>query len=57
MTRRTAKDFDQELLNLYDYYVHGQIDRRAFLDRAARSMSSGQTKTTCCGSIDPSTAG
>jgi len=36
MERKTAQEFDQELLDLYDYYVHGQIDRRAFLQRAAK---------------------
>ena len=35
MTRLTAKDFAPELLELYDYYAHGQINRREFLDRAA----------------------
>ena len=27
MDRMKASDFDQELLNLFDRYVHGQIDR------------------------------
>lgn len=35
MTRLTAKDFAPQLLELYDYYAHGQINRREFLDRAA----------------------
>lgn len=35
MNRLTAKDFAPELLELYDYYVHGRINRREFLDRAA----------------------
>ena len=34
MTRLTAKDFSPELLELYDFYVHGRISRRDFLDRA-----------------------
>nr|MBP8258003.1 hypothetical protein [Opitutaceae bacterium] len=34
--RLTAKDFDQELLDLYDYYAHGKIDRRMFLARAGK---------------------
>lgn len=33
-SRLTAKDFPPELLELYDYYVHGRITRRDFLDRA-----------------------
>lgn len=35
MTRLTAKDFPQDLLELYDHYAHGGISRREFLDRAA----------------------
>ena len=34
--RLTAADFDPEVLRLFDQYVHGQLDRRGFLDRAAR---------------------
>jgi carboxymethylenebutenolidase len=33
--RKTAGDFDPEALRLFDQYVHGLIDRRGFLDRAA----------------------
>ncbi len=33
--RKTAKDFDPEVLQLFDYYVHGDIDRRGFLKAAA----------------------
>src|SRR5690606_18250072 len=36
MTRLTAKDFAPELLELYDFYAHGLIDRREFLNRASR---------------------
>lgn len=34
--RRTASDFDPEVLRLFDHYVHGAIDRRGFLTGAAR---------------------
>src|SRR5689334_11919077 len=30
MERKTAHDFDQEVLLLFDAYVHGAIDRRGF---------------------------
>lgn len=33
--RLTTKDFEPEVLRLFDQYVHGVIDRRAFLSRAA----------------------
>ncbi len=35
MTRLSAKDFAPPLLELYDDYAHGLINRREFLDRAA----------------------
>lgn len=42
MKRLTAKDFDQELLDLYDHYAHGIIARREFLDRAGKfALASG----------------
>src|SRR3954454_18194616 len=34
--RRKASEYPQELLNLFDRYVHGDIDRRAFLDGAGK---------------------
>lgn len=40
MSRLTAKDFPPELLELYDYYVHGRITRRDFLDRAGQFVGS-----------------
>ncbi len=39
--RLTAADFDQELLILFDAYVHGDIDRRGFLERARRFAVGG----------------
>ena len=43
MERKTAADFDQDLLILFDAYVHGDIDRRGFLDRAAKFAVGGVT--------------
>lgn len=42
--RKTAKDFDPEVLSLFDQYVHGAIDRRGFLSAAAR-FAVGTTTT------------
>ena len=36
MTRKTAKDFDPEVLRLFDKYVHGLLPRRDFLSGAAK---------------------
>ena len=35
MTRKTTQDFHPEVLRLFDRYVHGQLDRRGFLQAAA----------------------
>src|SRR5262245_50120530 len=43
MSRKTAHDFDQELLGLFDAYVHGAIDRRTFLEKAAKYAVGGIT--------------
>jgi carboxymethylenebutenolidase len=43
MERKSAADFDQDLLILFDAYVHGDIDRRGFLDRAAKFAIGGMT--------------
>lgn len=56
MTRLTAKDFDPELLELYDYYVHGKINRREFLDRAAVFAVGGLAATTILASLSPNYA-
>ena len=41
--RLKASDFPQEVLNLFDGYVHGRIDRRGFLDGAAKFAVGGMT--------------
>ncbi len=43
MDRKHASDFPQELLNLFDLYQHGDIDRRTFLDRAKVFSVAGMT--------------
>ena len=35
MSRKTTRDFHPEVLQLFDRYVHGQLDRRGFLQAAA----------------------
>ena len=40
-TGLTAQDFDPEVMQLFDQYVHGQIDRRGFLDRAGQFATGG----------------
>jgi carboxymethylenebutenolidase len=53
MERKTAADFDQELLILFDAYVHGDIDRRGFLDRAAKFAVGGTTAAMLLEALSP----
>jgi len=53
MERKTAGEFDQELLNLFDLYVHGDIDRRGFLERAATFAVGGITAAMLLDALSP----
>ena len=53
MTRLTAADFDQELLILFDAYVHGDLDRRGFLDRASKFAVGGMTAVGLLAALSP----
>jgi carboxymethylenebutenolidase len=53
MERKTAHDFDQDLLILFDAYVHGIIDRRGFLDKAARYAVGGVTAAMLLDQLSP----
>ena len=39
--RKRASDFPKEVLALFDGYIHGFIDRRAFLEGAAKVVGGG----------------
>ncbi|MGE5816238.1 MAG: dienelactone hydrolase family protein [Acidobacteriota bacterium] len=56
MQRKTAHDFDQELLILFDAYVHGALDRRGFLDKAARFAVGGVTAAMLLEQLSPNFA-
>lgn len=56
MNRQTAADFDQDLLNLYDDYAHGRLDRRNFLDRASRFAIGGITAAMLLEMLSPNYA-
>ncbi|CNK98131.1 carboxymethylenebutenolidase [Yersinia frederiksenii] len=56
MSRLTAKDFAPELLELYDYYAHGRITKRQFLELAAKYAVGGLTAITILGQLSPNYA-
>lgn len=51
--RLAAQDFDQELLILFDAYVHGDLDRRSFLRQAQKFAKAGVAATTLLAALSP----
>lgn len=56
MTRKKASDFHPDVLKLFDQYVHGALDRRAFLQKAARYAVGGLTAAALLDSLKPNFA-
>ena len=56
MERKTAQDFDPDLLILFDAYVHGHVDRRGFLDQAKRFAVGGVTAGMLLDALNPNFA-
>src|SRR6476660_8025356 len=56
MERKKASDFPQEVLNLFDKFVHGDIDRRAFVDRAAKFASARMSAAMMLEALTPNFA-
>jgi len=53
MPRQTAKDFNPEVLKLFDKYVHGVIPRRDFLKSAARFAVAGLSAEGLLAALNP----
>ena len=53
MARKTADEFDPDLLILFDAYVHGHIDRRGFIEKAGKFAANGVTATMLLDSLNP----
>jgi len=56
MERKKASDYPQEVLDLFDGYVHGRMNRRDFLDRAAKYAVGGFTAAAMLESLRPNFA-
>src|ERR1700759_1525969 len=56
MERKKASDYPQELLDLFDLYVHGELDRRGFLEGARRFATHGLTAAPLWESLRPNYA-
>ncbi len=53
MRRKTAKDFPQELIELYDFYAHGKITKREFLNKAGKFAIGGVTAAALLHQLSP----
>ncbi len=56
MERKKASDFPQELLDIFHEYVHGDIDRRTFLQRANKFAVGGLTTAALFEMLKPNFA-
>lgn len=56
IARKTAKDFPQELLDLYDFYAHGKITKREFLQQAGKFTVAGMTAAMLLDQLSPNYA-
>lgn len=56
MERKKASDFPQEVLNLFDKYIHGDIDRRGFLNGAQKFAVGGVTAAAMLEALRPNFA-
>ncbi len=53
MTRLTARDFQPEVLQLFDRYVHGDLSRRGFIDQAAHIAGSPAAAAGLLAALSP----
>ncbi len=51
-----SDDYDPRILKLFDGYVHGQLTRRQFLDRAASFAAAGLTSAGILAALSPNYA-
>ncbi len=56
MERRKASDYPPEVLKLFDGYIHGNVSRRDFLERAAKFAIGGFTAAAMLESLRPNYA-
>lgn len=56
MQRKKASEYPQELLDLFDHYVHGELDRRSFIDRAGKFATGTVTAVALWESLRPNYA-
>jgi carboxymethylenebutenolidase len=53
MTQLTARDFQPEVLQLFDRYVHGDLSRRGFVEQATRYAGSSAAAVGLLAALSP----
>ncbi|MGZ5780095.1 MAG: dienelactone hydrolase family protein [Burkholderiaceae bacterium] len=53
MTSKTAQDFDPEVMKLFDQYVHGQLNRRDFLQASTKFAVGAVTAEVLLETLSP----
>lgn len=56
MERKKAADFPHEVIELFNLYMHGEIDRSAFLQRSRRFATGGMTAAAMFALLKPNFA-
>ncbi|KGF79582.1 carboxymethylenebutenolidase [Massilia sp. JS1662] len=56
MIRKTAKDFDPQVLQLFDKYVHGDLSRRGFLQSAGKVAAGALSAEALLAALSPNFA-
>jgi carboxymethylenebutenolidase len=56
MNRKTANEYPQELLDLFDKYVHGELPRREFMEGSKKFATGGLTAAAIFESLRPNYA-
>ena len=54
--RKTAKDFDPRILEIFDGYVHGKMTKRDFISRAGKYAAAGVTGAMILDQLQPNYA-
>ena len=56
MDRRKPSEYPQEVFDLFDQFVHGDVSRREFIDRAAKVTVGGMSGAALLASLAPNFA-
>lgn len=51
--RKSAKDFDPRILEIYDGYVHGKMTKREFIEKAGKYAAVGMTGAAILAQLQP----